>query len=755
MVKRLAISKFPLAKLPLFILLFTLVVMNHRLLLGESFYWGLPSLQFHPWRMVAFDQLREGILPLWNSFNGAGAPLFANYQSALLYPLNWLGAVLPVPQTMSWINVLHLFLGGWGIARFLQFWGIQGLGQGIAALSFGLTAFLVGRLGTYPIINAVVWLPWILWACSRVMVAGDRRGMAWIGLFTALMLTAGHAQMSWYSLLMAGLFSLYLAVILRVPVRLFGTALGVIVGVGCASLQLFATAELLIHSQRETGVGYDFAMNFSYAPARILNLILPNLFGTPADGTYYTQGAYFEDAAYFGVIPLFFALSAALRWRHRLMRSETPALMLVPLFVGFFIIGLVLALGRYSPIFPFLYEHIPTFDLFQAPVRWHLWTVLAGAVLAGIGIQSWQTARRNRRWVSRILVVGIALVGVSLLIRILPSTTDILPVLGNALFIFGLNIVMLTILRLRQPVGGSASSKGWQALLFCVVAVDLAIASYGLNPTINSDFYQQQGETTSISLGDTRGYWPETVEQLVKYEQIFRFDDYRVAEAYQSFLRLQTLPNLNMLSGTALFNQFDPLIVANYADYLKLIETSTHPASLLQGAGIGFLYHEMGEPQPTDREASRAWLLQTICWHETETELMSALQNPEWNPHQVGHILGDGGCTMRESMPNLGNATIIVDQGTQVQISVSTNQPVWLVLADVNYPGWHAEIEGQDIPIFQINHAFRAVQVPTGENTVTFSYQPAWLIVGAWVSLISIIILLGLFRLETPIEDMT
>jgi hypothetical protein len=102
------------SRLPLWILAITLLVVFHRLLLGEVFFWGLPALQFYPWREYAFDLLRQGQLPLWNPYNGAGAPLLANYQSALLYPLNWPGFFLPLAWAMSVTAVLHLFIAGWG-----------------------------------------------------------------------------------------------------------------------------------------------------------------------------------------------------------------------------------------------------------------------------------------------------------------------------------------------------------------------------------------------------------------------------------------------------------------------------------------------------------------------------------------------------------------------------------------------------------------------------------------------------------------
>src|SRR5215216_2838296 len=124
-------------RLPLLILAAALALVFYRLLMGEVFFWGLPSLQFYPWREYAFDLLRAGQLPLWNPFNGAGAPLFANYQSSLLYPLSWVGFFLPLANTMSIVAVLHLFIAGWGMWRFTGELGFSSLGRGVSALAFG------------------------------------------------------------------------------------------------------------------------------------------------------------------------------------------------------------------------------------------------------------------------------------------------------------------------------------------------------------------------------------------------------------------------------------------------------------------------------------------------------------------------------------------------------------------------------------------------------------------------------------------
>ena len=380
--------------LPLLILGITLAVVFYRLLLGEVFFWGLPSLQFYPWREYAFDSLRSGQLPLWNLYNGAGAPLLANYQSALLYPFNWLGLIFPLAWQMSLNAVLHLFIAGWGMYVFTGRLGLSTLGRGVSALSYGMTGYLVARLGTYPTITAAAWIPWILWAALGILTHFRRIDVGWLALFAAMQLLAGHAQTTWYSMLLVGAFSTWWVVIHRPHHwrRLLVVLAGLMLGAGIAAAQLLPTAELLIGSQRSGGVDYDFAMNFSYSLPRILNFLSPNVFGNPGDGSYVAKGAFFEDAVYIGLIPLISAVVAVFTWAWgRLRKNERPPYYFsVPFWLLIVIIGFIFALGKNSPVFPLLYNNVPTFDLFQGPVRWHIWTVVALSILAGMGVGSWR-----------------------------------------------------------------------------------------------------------------------------------------------------------------------------------------------------------------------------------------------------------------------------------------------------------------------------------------------------------------------------
>ena len=71
-----------------------------------------------------------------------------------------------------------------------------------------------------------------------------------------------------------------------------------------------------------------------------------------------------------------------------------------------------------------------------------------------------------------------------------------------------------------------------------------------------------------IDENDAETNWPEEVEDAMKFETFFRFDDYRVAAQRADELRASELSNLNLLDRRPLFNNFDPLQVGIHADYV-------------------------------------------------------------------------------------------------------------------------------------------------------------------------------------------
>ena len=80
------------------------------------------------------------------------------------------------------------------------------------------------------------------------------------------------------------------------------------------------------------------------------------------------------------------------------------------------------------------------------------------------------------------------------------------------------------------------------------------------------------------------------------------------------------------------------------------------------------------------------------------------------------------------------DVTVIDEQPNQIKMSLDAPREGWLVLSDLWYPGWKAEVDGQRTAIFRANYLFRAIKIPAGEHTVIWKYSPASFWIGLVIS---------------------
>ncbi|MBK8028848.1 MAG: YfhO family protein [Chloroflexi bacterium] len=103
---------------------------------------------------------------------------------------------------------------------------------------------------------------------------------------------------------------------------------------------------------------------------------------------------------------------------------------------------------------------------------------------------------------------------------------------------------------------------------------------------------------------------------------------------------------------------------------------------------------------------------------------------------------------MSRDDPTPDDVTVsVTDAVNTVTISVNAPRMGWLYLADTDYPGWKATLDGESVPIYRANLMFRAVQVDAGLHEVVFRYEPAWAAPALLITVVSLVILLFLFRL--------
>jgi hypothetical protein len=722
---------------------------------GHVLYWGTPLLQFVPWRNYAFEVVRQGWLPLWNPLLGMGAPLLANYQSALLYPPNWILAFTTAGWGEGLLVLAHLVFAGVGTVLVLRRLRLGRLGQTVGGIAFASCSYLVARAGFFSLNATASFLPWLV-LCADVAAAAacSKPSFRWLGTLAALagvvglQALAGHAQSMAYSLVFAIAWSLWRAATLgggRAAGRLVALwLLAGTLGLALAAAQLIPTAEYLVESSRGSGLQETGALTYSFWPWRTLGLLLPGLFGSPATGDYWGYGNYWEDALYLGVLPLLMAVTAALR-AGRLGGQIGKARTFLLLAAG---AAFVLALGSNTPLFPFLFRRVPLFDIFNAPTRINLITTFSLALLAGVGAELWaRPTGRGLYWTR----LGTAAAGGVLVLGAASALapTELHTSFGRAFAQAGLWLLLAGLLALLWPV---RVGRKWILLVAAVTTLDLVLAGFGLNPSTSSSIYRGSSALVRQTGDDHRLFlYPET-ERVLKFERTHRFDSFQ-EDLSPRAVRDSGLPNTTMLDRLSSADNFDPLLPARYADWISalVLSPATGRVQRLRLMDVGWVGGEVGSEPPWVSYqrvpgAQRVWFVPQAVAAGNAAAALGALAAADFDPAR--QVILEAPPSIARQQGGDGNGEVMVSPDpNRVVIRVEAPAGGWLLLSDSWYPGWRASIDGAPTESYAADGAFRAVWVPAGSSSVVWQYQPASFRIGVAVTAGALILFVGVAAL--------
>jgi hypothetical protein len=336
--------------------------------------------QFIPWREFGFGELAKGNLALWNPHVFAGAPYFGGWQSALLYPPNWLFLVLPLPLALNW----SVALNAWLLAVFMFWWGLRrGLHPFAAFVAAGLLMFSAPHFLRLPAghlasLAAMAWAPLVFLAIDEWLRARSLRWCLLGMLAVAMQILAGHPQFVYYTALVAGGYA-FLRLLAQREGRLVLAAglAGIYAGAALlAAVQLLAGMQAASETLRDAALPFSFAATFGFPPENLLTLVAPTFFGDGVTRPYWGRWYFWETCAFVGVIGL--ALAA-----HGMAAAGTPGRRAL---LGMTAAAAVLALGASTPLFGVLFDTMPFFDRFRGATRFMFLAVLFLALFAGYGV---------------------------------------------------------------------------------------------------------------------------------------------------------------------------------------------------------------------------------------------------------------------------------------------------------------------------------------------------------------------------------
>jgi hypothetical protein len=762
-----------------------LILFGSFILEGKVIFWGTAYLQFLPWRAAGWEQISNGYFPFWNSYNGYGTPLLANYQTAFFYPPNiivWVFAYLKgnqgiaVAQTL--LIFLHLVMAGYGMFFLTKKLGFSKLSQAISSIAYSLSGYLVSRVSFISVNSALAWIPWLLFSaiplakCSSLKSAITSKYLFLSILFHSLLLLAGHAQLAWYGMIFNIFWMLTWSYYyhrwskILVTIGIIAIALGF--SACLSAVQLFPTAEFLLQSQRASNVEYAYALNYSFWPWRFLTLISANLFGNPAHGDYWvTADNYWEDNIYTGVISIIFACVTIGRLFLGFYKKGSIPKTITIFSITTILLSIIFALGKYTPIFPFFYKFIPTFDMFQAPTRFSIWLVIAVSMLAGLGIEKWNMPEGKWLYWSRLLTAGgVGITVTSIAARYLLKSR-VQETFINGITETGVLLSILLFINLfaaRDIHNKEYSSPSMTFMILVFLIGDLVYANWGVNPGININSYDAGKVSANITYRpETQSltYIDDSTEQKLKFEKYFRFDSFLNSDGWEG-LQKYIIPNSNILDHITALNNFDPFIPLRYENLTKIIipKISDESSEFNRFWAIGDVINTIQPPDIASiKNTDDSY---RIRWFNCATPSTGLPQSIEL----LNELITNGDLFQRVVIEGIRiDSNNCKGSKEELKISDYTSNPVsiklnviapsdgWLLHLNTNYPGWKVKIDGNERKVYYGDILFRAIKLTKGSHLVEFYYQPLSIILGLGVSFSFLCILIIFLILLRRIKD--
>ena len=730
-------------------------------LAGDVVPWDSKN-QFYAMFRFLGDALRHGTLPLWNPYQYAGYPAVADPQSLVFTPTMLLFALAAPQASMQGFDAMvfsHLVLGALGMLGLGRRWGWHPLAALLAALVFAFGGAAAGRLQHTGMIISYGFFPPSLWALQAAL---DRRSLALgvvAGLLAALM-ALGRDQVAF--LLCLVLVGAVLREILRegnavaalrrrLPVLLVA---GVTV-VAVMAVPVLLTMQLLQGSNRP-GISYGVALQGSLDPANLLTLFAPNAFGSLdwpynywGPGTTTIFGDNYTDRStnylFAGTLPLLLVLWHGLAGGRLGERGvRTLALMGV--------IAVLFALGRFTPVFGLAFDLVPGVSLYRRPADAAFIANIALAFASGYLLQRFLEAGLPKlgwvRLAAVLLACGLVLgSGLTLsfaaghlggiLLALMPATA-------------AASIAVAVLVRGNKPsrrslvaallVIATAAQLNWRNADTAINAEPSRnYSAYELNPSeaaalaaLRADMAPRlaRGERPRIEILGLDGSW-QNAAMVLKLEDTAGYNPLRIG-AYSRAVGVgenSDAPRWRAFPET--FRGYNSRLATLLGlDYLVLDRSIAdlprqmpRPRATLLYAGDHIDVYRLGNPI-----VPRASLV--TAWRFVDDEAVIASGDlPEFKLGTEALIDRSDRDLLPASpeqpaSPTAGAATITATGDDAVTIDVEATIPGILVLHDLYYPGWVAQVDGAASPVLRADLLFRGVAVPSGHHTVQFRFHP-------------------------------
>lgn len=727
----------------------------------------------------------------WEPLNDGGRTLEGGWNAiGLLFHRYLIQHFFPFPASIAWLAVLSLAWGGIGTYCYCRLIGLGRFGSFVAGLLFALcteNASLINA-GHIQKIETIGWFPWVILFLEKSFRSGRLFHYAMTALMLALQFFNMHWQISFYTCLAVGAYWFFHAgarcleekkeylrkgfgkefLLAAVMVVLFFTTIAMSFAPLYSWSQQSERGDAVTSAAAGSGaasagkgIGFEEGMGWSMPPEEILTYFVPGLVGysrqeagdVPAPGQVYYWGRmhFTQTGDYLGLLPWFLIPLPLIFRRDRYTWFFT------------FLMGitLLMALGKYTFVYRFMFEHLPGFSSFRVPKMILFLFAFGAAVLTGRGIDllARETLERGKikRWLvgSAAFVALIALFGIFLAVAsdaVLPLASGVIDLptryqsdssligeryahmIREAGIAFGVGLLYLAAL--------VAWFRKWLPTRYLLPVLLLFLL--GDLWRVNERFLV----LTAPPQADKRAAKSEIVQFLES-----RIDHYRMQPLNADnghYYADYGLPNISayvtisekrykeFLESISLVNTMPDIMNLKYlvmpsADYEAQKEALSGKYTPVFTSTTGSMVLENRTVLP------KAWLVPSVAVVENPQQRLSLMSSsPQFNPELMAFVESQPPLAMAPfPSPVPGKATVQTFEPNRIVVKAQTAGNSLLVIGEKYYRWWYAYVDGKNQDIHPVNHVLRGVYLPPGEHSVEFVFDPLPFKVGKWLTLVS------------------
>ncbi|HDL17801.1 MAG TPA: hypothetical protein ENH29_01980, partial [Bacteroidetes bacterium] len=638
-------------------------------------------------------------------------------------------------------------------------------------------------------LSTVLLIPLIFLLAEEVLERRRMLHFALLALAVGLQMLKAHTQMSYYTFMFTGLFAIYWVIDSmrkKRPVSGIFKSLGVLaaallIGIAMSSWLYLSVQEYAHYSIRGGGgLDYNYASSWSFSPLETLTFFVPSFVGFGGQ-TYWGHMPFTSFPMYMGIIPLFFAGLALVIRRDRTVW-----------FLGLTaVLALLISYGKeFSLFYDLLFRYLPYFNKFRVPSMILILVQFSVAVLAALSLHSlWQMSGQSisaemRKRIKLYVYIFSGIAGLIFLYLLAAKSSVIGHIAASGkvadprvqeqsyrmamndavlMIIFTAISIVLLLARLNQKIKASS-------FVYAVIAVtvlNLWLTDFKIidpKPKTSRENFFRADDVVKFLKSDKTQYrilpvFDNRPANWYAYHFIQSATGYHAAKLkiYQEMLEETGFPRNFLLKYLKPVTQNGRRTMAFRAPAEIDAKQRRLHQNVLRMLNVKYIitpyaFSDSGY-KPVFRGSKnifqnlavlpRAFFVDEVKKVSSKEAVFASLQSVDFDPARQAMIYKDP--PFRASAASGNRATLTTWGNRHLKFDLAAQNAGFLVISEIFYPaGWHAELDGKEVEIYQTNHILRGVFVPAGRHVLTLTFHPKRFYIGFWITAVLFVVCLAM-----------